>query len=284
MRIRRMDRPASWIVLALLAAIAAWAWIRVPEPQAPPPPAPVQHGSPAYTHAAASPDGIGKFFHGREIAKVMGHPAIGWLERGERDDIEKIGRILIATKSGMSGSATQSAGGAALGGGMGGGMGAGGVATRTSGSKSGSGSTAAYIPLAMVATITREVGANEIASENGRLRAYVQANVQDRDLGGFVNDVEAALKRQKTELRPGAVITIDHDFFGFYQQRRQAELVEMEAAFKINDGRRIDPQDRAKLDAMAAHQENLKQKIDKLGAELAALRAEIARIESALKS
>src|SRR5690606_41257780 len=51
----------------------------------------------------------------------------------------------------------------------------------------------AYIPLAMVATITREIGANEIAIENGRLRAYVQANVQDRDLGGFVNDIEAAL-------------------------------------------------------------------------------------------
>jgi Cu(I)/Ag(I) efflux system membrane protein CusA/SilA len=47
----------------------------------------------------------------------------------------------------------------------------------------------------MVATITREVGANEIASENGRLRSYVQANVQDRDLGGFVNEVEAALKK-----------------------------------------------------------------------------------------
>ena len=52
-----------------------------------------------------------------------------------------------------------------------------------------------YIPLAMVAKITREVGANEIASENGRLRAYVQSNVQDRDLGGFVNEVEQALKK-----------------------------------------------------------------------------------------
>jgi Cu(I)/Ag(I) efflux system membrane protein CusA/SilA len=52
-----------------------------------------------------------------------------------------------------------------------------------------------YIPLAMVAKITRELGANEIASENGRLRAYVQANVQDRDLGGFVDEVEEAMKR-----------------------------------------------------------------------------------------
>ena len=47
----------------------------------------------------------------------------------------------------------------------------------------------------MVATITREIGANEIASENGRLRSYVQANVEDRDLGGFVADVEQALSK-----------------------------------------------------------------------------------------
>jgi len=112
------------------------------------------------------------------------------LERGERDDIEKIGRILIATKSGMSGGAPESSGGAAVGGGMGGGAGA----AKSSSTPSAS-PAAAYIPLAMVATITREVGANEIASENGRLRAYVQANVQDRDLGGFVNEVEAALHK-----------------------------------------------------------------------------------------
>jgi len=113
------------------------------------------------------------------------------LERGERDDIEKIGRILIATKSGMSGGATQPSGGGGVGGGM---NGSSGGATKSS-PAAGASSATAYIPLAMVATITREVGANEIASENGRLRAYVQANVQDRDLGGFVNEVEAALRK-----------------------------------------------------------------------------------------
>lgn len=113
------------------------------------------------------------------------------LERAERDDIEKIGRILIATKSGMSGGATDTSGAAAAGGGMGGGAAASGS---TSESKSGNAGTA-YIPLAMVAQITREIGANEIASENGRLRGYVQSNVQDRDLGGFVADVESALRQ-----------------------------------------------------------------------------------------
>lgn len=41
-----------------------------------------------YTEGTASADGIGKFFHGREISKVMGHPAIGWLERANREQEE----------------------------------------------------------------------------------------------------------------------------------------------------------------------------------------------------
>jgi len=110
------------------------------------------------------------------------------IERSERDDIEELGRILIATRTGMTPSAPAPSSG---GGGMGGGMG-GGAATPAA---MNTGETPpAYIPLGMVAKITREVGANEIASENGKLRAYVQSNVQDRDLGGFVAEVEQKLK------------------------------------------------------------------------------------------
>ena len=36
-----------------------------------------------------SPDGIGKFFMGREIAHVMGHQAADWLERPEREEEER---------------------------------------------------------------------------------------------------------------------------------------------------------------------------------------------------
>lgn len=86
------------------------------------------------------------------------------VQRSERDDIEELGRILIAAKPGMN-----SADGPNR-------------------------QMVPYIPLGMVAKITREIGANEIASENGLLRSYVQANVQDRDLGGFVQDVEQKLK------------------------------------------------------------------------------------------
>ena len=34
-----------------------------------------------YTIGEASPGGIGKFYMGREISKVMGHLGAGWLER-----------------------------------------------------------------------------------------------------------------------------------------------------------------------------------------------------------
>ncbi len=116
------------------------------------------------------------------------------LERGERDDIEKLGSILIAAPNAMSGGAKEAApsGGAGGVGGMGGG-----VASPAASSAGASGGNPAltYIPLAMVAKLTREIGANEIASENGRLRAYVQANVQDRDLGGFVSAVETAIQK-----------------------------------------------------------------------------------------
>jgi Cu(I)/Ag(I) efflux system membrane protein CusA/SilA len=115
------------------------------------------------------------------------------VERSERDDIEDIGRILIAAPGGMGSSAPS--GGSPAAGGMGGGMAAGGGGSPMAATQaSASNSPLTYIPLAMVAKITRETGANEIASENGRLRAYVQANVSGRDLGGFVADIEAKLK------------------------------------------------------------------------------------------
>jgi ligand-binding SRPBCC domain-containing protein len=46
-----------------------------------------------------------------------------------------------------------------------------------------------------------------------------------------VNMLHAEVVTDETELRPGAVITIDHDFFGFYQQRRQARVREVRPYF-----------------------------------------------------
>lgn len=108
------------------------------------------------------------------------------VERGERDDIDSLGRILIAANPGMSPTTASPQPAGAMGGAMG-------NPPTPNASASNSGDPT-YIPLAMVAKITRETGANEIASENGKLRSYVQANVQDRDLGSFVREVEEKLK------------------------------------------------------------------------------------------
>lgn len=107
------------------------------------------------------------------------------VQREERDDIDKLSRILVAARPAMNaGNAPQ----------VGGGGMTGGTAAAASVAGGGDEKTVPFIPLGMVAKITREVGANEIASENGRLRSYVQANVQDRDLGGFVQEVEQKLQ------------------------------------------------------------------------------------------
>src|SRR5712675_3699802 len=44
------------------------------------------------------PDGIGKFFLGREIAHVMGHQAADWLERPEREEEERTDLLIEALK------------------------------------------------------------------------------------------------------------------------------------------------------------------------------------------
>src|SRR6185436_1180434 len=75
------------------------------------------------------------------------------LQRDERDDIERLGEVLVNTPSGR------------------------------------------YVPLGQVAKIRRNTGPSELASENGRLRVYVQSNVQDRDLGSFVKEAKARLKK-----------------------------------------------------------------------------------------
>jgi ubiquinone/menaquinone biosynthesis C-methylase UbiE len=42
------------------------------------------------------PNGIGKFYMGREIAQVMGHQAAGWLERPEREKEEEPAKMIAA--------------------------------------------------------------------------------------------------------------------------------------------------------------------------------------------
>jgi len=49
-----------------------------------------------YEQRVASRDGIGKFYHGREIAHVMGHQAANWLERPEREREERTDLLVEA--------------------------------------------------------------------------------------------------------------------------------------------------------------------------------------------
>jgi ubiquinone/menaquinone biosynthesis C-methylase UbiE len=44
------------------------------------------------------PNGIGKFYMGREIAQVMGHEAAGWLDRPEREKEEQPTKLIEALK------------------------------------------------------------------------------------------------------------------------------------------------------------------------------------------
>lgn len=63
------------------------------EPSTNPPLAPsLVH--PGYQEGEATRDGTGKFYLGREIAQVMGHPAINWLERENREDEENPSRAI----------------------------------------------------------------------------------------------------------------------------------------------------------------------------------------------
>lgn len=57
------------------------------------------------------------------------------------------------------------------------------------------GDARSHVPLSEVATLVLGTGPNQISRENGRRRVVVTANVRDRDLAGFVNEVRATLDR-----------------------------------------------------------------------------------------
>ncbi len=97
-------------------------------------------------------------------------------QRDERDDIERLGDVLVLAPDGK------------------------------------------VIPLGQVAKIKRVVGPSEIASENGRLRVFVQANVQGRDLGGFVREAQARVAAN-VRLEPGMTI----EWAGQYENQLRAQ-------------------------------------------------------------
>jgi Cu(I)/Ag(I) efflux system membrane protein CusA/SilA len=80
------------------------------------------------------------------------------------------------------------------------------------------------IPLGQVASIQRIEGPNEITSEDGQLRAFVQTNVQGRDLAAFVEDVQQHIATSITPRLPrGITIAYSGDYE--HQQHAQRTLL-----------------------------------------------------------
>jgi SAM-dependent methyltransferase len=78
----------SWLIVCLLAACAG-AQSKLAQSAQPAPAKPVYE-----TRAEHDPDGIGKFYLGREIAHVMGFQGAAWLERPERIDEEQPDKVV----------------------------------------------------------------------------------------------------------------------------------------------------------------------------------------------
>src|SRR6187401_3576679 len=59
---------------------------------------PAPRPDPLYELRGGDPNGINKWFMGRQIARVMGHLAADWLERPEREAEEKTEQMIAALK------------------------------------------------------------------------------------------------------------------------------------------------------------------------------------------
>jgi Cu(I)/Ag(I) efflux system membrane protein CusA/SilA len=89
-----------------------------------------------------------------------------------------------------------------------------------------------FVPLGAVAKITREVGPSEIASENGRLRVFVQANVEGRDLAGFVRETQARIAKE-ISLPPGMTIEWSGQYENQIRAQKTLQLIVPAALFVI---------------------------------------------------
>ena len=78
----------------------------------------------------------------------------------------------------------------------------------------------AQIPLSQIADIKVETGPGMIRDENGRLTGYVYVDVADRDIGSYVNDAKAMIKKMVT-LPPGYSISFSgqYEFMERVKQR-----------------------------------------------------------------
>jgi Cu(I)/Ag(I) efflux system membrane protein CusA/SilA len=80
------------------------------------------------------------------------------------------------------------------------------------------------IPLSMVADVKIVEGPAMIKSENGMLRSYVQLNVRDRDIIGFVNEAQRAVDQQ-VKLPPGMYLQWSGEFENQVQAKKTLMVV-----------------------------------------------------------
>jgi len=127
--------------------------------------------------------------------------------RQSREDEEDVKNLLVSAAFAPMGPS-----GGATGGMNGGGAGAGNANQRfASVPAAGSQSGPVQVPLAMVADVKIVEGPAMIKSENGMLRNYVQLNVRDRDVVGFVEEAQRVVA-QKVKLPQGMYLAWSGQF------------------------------------------------------------------------
>ena len=84
--------------------------------------------------------------------------------------------------------------------------------------------TPQQVPLSMVADVTIVEGPSMIKSENGLLRAYVQLNVRDRDIVGFVEEAQRSVDEQ-IDLPAGMYLEWSGQFEHQVRARRTLSII-----------------------------------------------------------
>jgi Cu(I)/Ag(I) efflux system membrane protein CusA/SilA len=131
--------------------------------------------------------------------------------RAFRDDVEALKRILVSAGAPMEGNGDAR--------GMGGGMDG-----PAAGPKASAPAAPLQVPLAAVADVKVVEGPSMIKSENGRLRAYVQLAVRDRDEVGFVEEARR-LVDAKVKLPQGMYIEWSGQFEHQVRARQTLRIV-----------------------------------------------------------
>ncbi len=151
--------------------------------------------------------------------------------RDARVDEESLRRTLVAAPVGMlRGSSIPDASGApmSVGGDTVGGMSTGGGTTRLPvtplAATTDTFSAPLQVPLAEVADVRVVEGPSMIKSENGMLRNYVQLNVRDRDIVGFVEEARRAVESE-VELPDGTHLEWSGQFEHLIHARRTLQVV-----------------------------------------------------------